>query len=36
MHTYSCTRSTGCLAKAAGLSLGLAMAANVTADPAKI
>ena len=36
MHISHCIRSTSRLAKAAGLSLGLAMAANVIADPAKI
>ena len=36
MHISSCVRLPRCLAKAAGLSLGLAMAANIIADPAKI
>ena len=36
MHFTRCIRSTRRLARATGLSLGLAMAANVVADPAKI
>ena len=36
IHISRCIRSTSRLAKTAGLSLGLAMAANVIADPAKI
>ena len=36
MHFTRCIRSTHRLTKATGLSLGLAMAANIIADPAKI
>ena len=36
MHISRCIRSTSRLAKASGLSLGLAMAASASADPAKI
>ena len=36
MHISRCIRSTSRLAKVSGLSLGLAMAASASADPAKI
>ena len=36
MHFTRCIRSTSRLAKAAGFSLGLALAASASADPAKI
>ena len=36
MHISCCVRLPRCLAKVAGLSLGLAMAASIIADPAKI
>ena len=36
IHFTRCTRSTSRLAKAAGFSLGLALAASASADPAKI